>query len=41
MVSRPSDLIRGALTGAGTASGDLFFVEHGGGLFRISRAELL
>ena len=41
MVSRPSDLIRGALTGAGTASSDLFFVEHGGGLFRISRAELL
>lgn len=41
MPSRPSDLIRGALVGAATSPGDWFLIEHAGGLYRISRAELL
>jgi hypothetical protein len=41
MPSRPSDLIRGAIAAGGTAAGDWFYVEHAGGLYRISRAELL
>lgn len=40
MPTLPSALTRGAIAGAGTFSGDWFIVEHAGGLFRISRAEL-
>ncbi|MCA0247691.1 MAG: hypothetical protein LCH93_13825 [Proteobacteria bacterium] len=40
MPSRPSDLIRGAIAGAATAAGDWFYIEHAGGLYRVSRAEL-
>lgn len=41
MPSRPSDLIRGAIAGATTAAGSWFYIEHAGGLYRISRAELI
>lgn len=40
MPSRPSDLIRGAIAGAATAAASWFYIEHAGGLYRISRAEL-
>lgn len=40
MVSRPSDLVRGEILGAVTAAGSLLYIEHAGGIYRISRAQL-
>lgn len=41
MPTLPSALTRGTIAGAGTFAGDWFLVEHAGGLFRISRYELM
>ncbi len=40
MVSRPSDLVRGAILGAATSASSLFYIENAGGLYSISRAQL-
>ena len=41
MSTLPSAFVRGAIAGASTFSNDWFLIEHAGGLFRISRTELL
>lgn len=41
MTVLPSGLIRGALMSGGTSAASLFYIEQAGGLYRISRAELI
>lgn len=41
MSTLPSAFVRGAIAGASTFSNDWFLIEHAGGLYRISRNELV